>query len=183
MICRSTTRSQLRRAGEDAVPRTSWRARTTTGRGRSTPRHAQLHEPEAWQVHLPRQGLNNSGVWNEAGASLEFSVAPAYYQTSWFRAASVAILALLLWTGYRVRVGVIERHAAQISALNERLMKAQEQERTRIAGELHDSVMQQIIRAQPGPGHGETADRRRLGSEGDGRRRAAQADRRRDRGP
>ena len=38
-------------------------------------------------------------------------------------------------------------------------------------------------RAEPRPGHGETADRRRLGSEGDGRRRAAQADRRRDRGP
>jgi signal transduction histidine kinase len=56
----------------------------------------------------------------------------------------VAILALLLWSGYRMRVGVIERHQAQITALNERLMKAQEQERMRIAGELHDGVMQQI---------------------------------------
>src|SRR4029450_6687400 len=90
------------------------------------------------------QGSNNAGVWNEEGASLEFSVAPAYYETSWFRAASVAILALLLWTGYRMRVGVIERHQAQITALNERLMKAQEQERLRIAGELHGGVMQQI---------------------------------------
>ena len=90
------------------------------------------------------KGSNNSGVWNEEGASLEFSVAPAYYQTSWFRAASVAILALLLWTGYRVRVGVMERHQAEITGLNERLMKAQEQERMRIAGELHDGVMQQI---------------------------------------
>src|SRR4029453_13777209 len=78
------------------------------------------------------------------GASLEFSVAPAYYQTIGFRAASVAILALLLWTGHRVRVGVIERHQAQITALNERLMEAQGQERKRIAGELHDGVMQQI---------------------------------------
>jgi DNA-binding NarL/FixJ family response regulator len=26
---------------------------------------------------------NNSGVWNEAGASLGFSIAPAYYQTQW----------------------------------------------------------------------------------------------------
>src|SRR5262249_30049499 len=33
---------------------------------------------------------NNSGVWNEAGASLDFSVAPAYYQTAWFRLACVA---------------------------------------------------------------------------------------------
>src|SRR5262249_31289374 len=28
---------------------------------------------------------NNSGVWNEAGTFLDFSVAPAYYQTAWFR--------------------------------------------------------------------------------------------------
>ena len=54
-------------------------------------------------------------------------------------------LALLLWAALsRYACGVVERHAAEISALNERLMKAQEQERTRIAGELHDSVMQQI---------------------------------------
>src|SRR5262249_50208830 len=32
---------------------------------------------------------NNSGLWNEAGAFLDFSIAPAYYQTTWFRAASL----------------------------------------------------------------------------------------------
>jgi len=32
----------------------------------------------------------------------------------------------------------------EISALNERLMKAQEEERSRIAGELHDGVVQQM---------------------------------------
>ena len=31
------------------------------------------------------KACNNSGVWNEAGASLDFFVAPAYYQTNWFR--------------------------------------------------------------------------------------------------
>ena len=29
---------------------------------------------------------NNSGVWNETGDTLEFSIAPAYYQTTWFSA-------------------------------------------------------------------------------------------------
>ena len=33
------------------------------------------------------------------------------------------------------------------TALNERLMKAQEEERIRIAGELHDGVMQQMLAA------------------------------------
>jgi signal transduction histidine kinase/ligand-binding sensor domain-containing protein len=87
---------------------------------------------------------NNSGVWNETGASLVLSIAPAYYQTIWFRALAVAALAALLWAAYRARMRIVELHAAEISALNERLMKAQEEERTRIAGELHDSVMQQI---------------------------------------
>src|SRR5262249_9147374 len=33
---------------------------------------------------------NNSGVWNEAGTLLDFSVDPAYYQTTWFRLSCAA---------------------------------------------------------------------------------------------
>src|SRR4030095_7030581 len=47
----------------------------------------------------------------------------------------------------RIRVGMVEKHQREISALNERLMKAQEQERIRIAGELHDGVMQEMLAA------------------------------------
>jgi signal transduction histidine kinase/ligand-binding sensor domain-containing protein len=87
---------------------------------------------------------NNSGVWNETGAALDFAIAPAYYQTAWFRTLAVVMFLSLLWAAYRIRLRVVERHQAEITALNESLMKAQEQERTRIAGELHDGVMQQI---------------------------------------
>jgi signal transduction histidine kinase/ligand-binding sensor domain-containing protein len=90
---------------------------------------------------------NNSGVWNEAGASLDLLVAPAYYQTSWFFALSVAFILALVWTAHRLRLRIVEKHEHEISALNERLMKAQEQERIRIAGELHDGVMQQMLAA------------------------------------
>jgi signal transduction histidine kinase len=87
---------------------------------------------------------NNSGVWNETGAALDFAIAPAYYQTAWFRTLAVAMFLSLLWAAHRLRLRIVERHEAEISALNESLMKAQEQERIRIAGELHDGVMQQI---------------------------------------
>ncbi len=50
------------------------------------------------------KACNNSGVWNEAGASLDFSVAPAYYQTNWFRLSCVAVFIALLWTFHRLRV-------------------------------------------------------------------------------
>jgi PAS domain S-box-containing protein len=47
---------------------------------------------------------NSSGVWNQIGASLDFVVLPAYYQTNWFRLLCVAVLIALLWAGYQMRV-------------------------------------------------------------------------------
>ncbi|MGA3046352.1 MAG: two-component regulator propeller domain-containing protein [Terracidiphilus sp.] len=94
---------------------------------------------------------NNSGLWNETGDSFEFSIAPAYWQTNWFRALSVLMLLAMFWTAYHLRVrafeqrqSFLERHQTEIRALNEQMIKAQEAERTRISGELHDSVLQQI---------------------------------------
>ena len=87
---------------------------------------------------------NNSGVWNEEGAFLDFSIAPAYYQTNWFRALCVLTFLAMLWTAYQLRVRALEGRQAEIRALNEQLVKAQEAERIRISGELHDGVLQQI---------------------------------------
>ena len=88
---------------------------------------------------------NNSGVWNEAGAFVEFSIAPAYYQTTWFLALSATTVVALVLGAHRLRLRIVEKHEREISALNERLMKAQEQERIRIAGELHDGVAQEML--------------------------------------
>src|SRR5713101_7623767 len=81
------------------------------------------------------EACNNSGVWNEAGASFDFSIDPAYYQTAWFRASCLAALLGLLWALYRYRLHQIAR---QFNArLDERV-----NERTRIARELHDTLLQ-----------------------------------------
>ena len=78
---------------------------------------------------------NNSGVWNEAGASLDFSIAPAYYQTTWFRVASVLGVLALICAAYQFRLRQI---ACEFDArLQERV-----NERTRIARELHDTLLQ-----------------------------------------
>jgi signal transduction histidine kinase/ligand-binding sensor domain-containing protein len=88
---------------------------------------------------------NMDGVWTEAGAFVDFFVAPTYYQTRWFLALSLVSVIALVWTAHRIRLRIVEKHESEISALNERLMKAQEQERMRIAGELHDGVMQEML--------------------------------------
>jgi signal transduction histidine kinase/ligand-binding sensor domain-containing protein len=78
---------------------------------------------------------NNSGVWNETGAFLDFSVAPAYYQTTWFRLSCVAALVVLLWALYQLRLRQVARQFNM--RLEERVG-----ERTRIARELHDTLLQ-----------------------------------------
>jgi signal transduction histidine kinase/ligand-binding sensor domain-containing protein len=80
---------------------------------------------------------NNDGVWNEAGASLAFSVAPAWYQTSAFRFLCIGSLILAVWAIYRLRVRQIAN--AMSVRFDERLA-----ERTRMARELHDTLLQTI---------------------------------------
>ena len=78
---------------------------------------------------------NNDGVWNNVGASLNFSIAPAWYQTRWFEAACVASLLVMLWGLYRYRLHQLA-HQYNVR-LEERVT-----ERTRIARELHDTLLQ-----------------------------------------
>jgi PAS domain S-box-containing protein len=51
---------------------------------------------------------NSDGVWNETPARLDFSIAPAYYQTNWFRTLCAAIFLALLWAAYQMRVRQLE---------------------------------------------------------------------------
>jgi signal transduction histidine kinase len=83
---------------------------------------------------------NNDGVWNEIGATLAFTVAPAWFQTLWFKALIVLSFAALLLLLYRIRVRQV---AAALSARFE----AQLAERTRIAQDLHDTLLQSTAAA------------------------------------
>jgi signal transduction histidine kinase/ligand-binding sensor domain-containing protein len=91
--------------------------------------------PGKYRFHVI--ACNNDGVWNEEGASLNFVITPAWYQTTWFRVLCVAVLLLAVWAIFRLRVRQIAR--AMNSRFDERLA-----ERTRIARDLHDTFLQTI---------------------------------------
>jgi PAS domain S-box-containing protein len=57
---------------------------------------------------------NNDGVWNEAGATLAFTLAAAWYQTWWFRGVSLAAFLALLWALYRWRIQQVQRQEKQL---------------------------------------------------------------------
>lgn len=78
---------------------------------------------------------NSDGVWSDRAAQLDFVVAPAYYQTNWFRALCAATFLALLWVLYQLRMRQV---ATQFNLrLEERVG-----ERTRIARDLHDTLLQ-----------------------------------------
>jgi len=78
---------------------------------------------------------NSDGVWNDSAGKLDFSIAPAYYQTNWFRALCVAIFLGLFWAAYHLRV-------RQLQHQFDMTLEARVGERTRIARDLHDTLLQ-----------------------------------------
>ncbi len=99
---------------------------------------------QAFYTNLPPRtyrfrvvACNNSGVWNEAGTYFDFSIAPAYYQTTWFRLLLAIAFLMLLGVIYQLRLRQV---AGQVRArMEERL-----EERERIARDLHDTLLQSV---------------------------------------
>jgi signal transduction histidine kinase/ligand-binding sensor domain-containing protein len=81
---------------------------------------------------------NNDGVWNEQGATVAFTILPAFYQTGYFKLLCSGLLAALAWAIYRIRVRQVR--AALNARFEERLV-----ERTRIAQDLHDELLQNAM--------------------------------------
>jgi signal transduction histidine kinase len=78
---------------------------------------------------------NEDGIWNMQGATLQFSIAPAWFQTIWFRTLCVLVFFGLLWSLYWMRLRQVQRQF-NVS------LEARVNERTRIARELHDTLLQ-----------------------------------------
>ena len=57
---------------------------------------------------------NSEGLWNGPETAIALSVAPAYYQTYWFRLSCVAIFFALLWGLHRWRVYQLKRQEKRL---------------------------------------------------------------------
>jgi ligand-binding sensor domain-containing protein/signal transduction histidine kinase len=93
---------------------------------------------EAFYTNLPAGNYrfrvtvcNVDGTCNETGSAVAFSLAPRFYQRKWFVPLCLLAAAIVAWLAYQVR---IRRLRAQFE-----LVLA---ERSRIARELHDTLIQ-----------------------------------------
>jgi signal transduction histidine kinase len=106
----------------------------------------------AFYSHLPPgtyqftvTAANRDGVWNEQGATIEITVLPPFWQTRWFTALITVVALSLAFGVYKTRISQLKREQRKQEAFSRRLIDLQENERKRIAGELHDSLGQNLV--------------------------------------
>jgi signal transduction histidine kinase len=106
----------------------SWTEPTSAG-------EATYTNLESGQYRFHVMASNSYGQWNASEAAISLEVDPAFWQTWWFRVSCVVSFLVLLWALYQLRLRQVA-HQFNIR-LEERVS-----ERTRIARELHDTLLQ-----------------------------------------
>jgi len=87
---------------------------------------------------------NSDGVWNQSGARLTIFVQPHFYESRWFRILAASLALGLFALAWHMRAIKFSKRQALQRAFAREMIKSQETERARIAGELHDGLGQRL---------------------------------------
>lgn len=90
------------------------------------------------------KGSNNDGLWNDTCASVKLIITPPWYETILFRCFSILSLIGGIGFLFRKRLEKINKEKGRQEEFTKKLIESQENDRKRIAAELHDSLGQDL---------------------------------------
>jgi signal transduction histidine kinase/predicted DCC family thiol-disulfide oxidoreductase YuxK len=76
---------------------------------------------------------NNEGTWG-GPATLDFSIAPIFYQTIWFSSVCITALVVAVWAAWWLHLRRVRKEFALILG-----------ERVRLSREIHDTLLQSLV--------------------------------------
>ncbi len=89
--------------------------------------------------------VTNEGIWNKKGASVSFVISPPFWMTWWFRSIMIAAFLSIGPIIYYRQVTALKGEQNRQQQFSRQLIKSQEDERKRIAYELHDGLGQNLL--------------------------------------
>lgn len=90
-------------------------------------------------------GSNNDGIWNTTGKSIKINITPPFWKTKWFKSLSALSLIAASGSVYQNKINRLRKDRKAQEEFTKKLLETQENERKRIAGELHDSIGQDLL--------------------------------------
>ena len=111
-------------------------------------RSLSLTNLDAGECNLIINSTNSDGIWSDKPRKIKITITPAFYDTLYFRLSVVLLIIISATVLVKRTIKKIEKDKELQHDFLNRLIAVQEEERDRIAGELHDSIGQDILIAK-----------------------------------
>ena len=108
-------------------------------------RYAAYTHLDAGHYLFSLRATNNNGVWNEKGITIGVIIAPPLWRTWWFRIITMMTFLSLVIYFYKRRTNQLKRETKLQQKFSKQLVDFQEEEKKRIASELHDGIGQNLL--------------------------------------
>ena len=110
-----------------------------------TRRYASYTHLDPGEYVFRVRATNDAGIWDQDGPEVLVRIVPPFWQTWWFRSGVALLVIGVMFATYQYRVNALKREQQAQQEFSLQLMELQERERKRIAGELHDSLGQDLL--------------------------------------
>lgn len=91
------------------------------------------------------KATNSDGIWNNEGVGIKLKIDPPFWKTWWFKCFGTIAAAGAAGSIYKSKLDKVLREQKAQEEFTKRLIEVQENDRKRIAGDLHDNIGQHLL--------------------------------------